>query len=85
MEYPCRCLLHLGTDEDTLISHMHGNLNQCRFEGVRFTNTPASKHLINYQLPQTPVTTFGDLKLLYALCHESTSRSELRFYKPLNW
>ena len=46
-------LLHLGTDEDTLYSHMYmyRNLNQCRFEGVGFTNTPASKHLINYQIP----------------------------------
>ena len=48
---PFGVLLHLGTDEDTLYSHMYRNLNQCRFEGVGFTNTPTSKHLINYQIP----------------------------------
>ena len=30
---------------------MYRNLNQCRFEGVRFTNIPTSKDLINYQIP----------------------------------
>ena len=48
---PIGVLLHLGTYEDTLHSHMYRNLNQCRFEGVGFTNTPTSKHLINYQIP----------------------------------
>ena len=58
MEYSYSVLLHLGTDEDTLYSHMYRNLNQCRFEGVGFTNTRTSKHLIDYQIPIRRLTKF---------------------------
>ena len=41
----CDTEINQSINEDTLYSHMYRNLNQCRFEGIGFTNTRTSKHL----------------------------------------